>query len=105
MIIIRTTCKNCGEVLLRSYDIQLHLRDKEDDSYFQFECPKCGKVGKGDADNKFIQILIANGVKPYSSDIPAEYTEPKSGSPITWDDILDFHIGLKNPNWIKELIV
>lgn len=103
MIIIRTTCENCGEVLLRSMDIQLHLREEDTASFYEFECPKCGKVGHGEADHHFVQILLANGVKPLESDVPEEFYEKKDGRPICWDDILDFHNNIQNNKFWSEL--
>jgi predicted RNA-binding Zn-ribbon protein involved in translation (DUF1610 family) len=103
MIIIRTKCENCGEVLVRSMDIQLHLHGDENPSFYQFDCPKCGKVGTGEADHNFIQILLANGVKPLESNIPDEFYEKKEGHPINWDDILDFHNSLRKPHFDQEL--
>lgn len=96
MIIIKTACKECGEVLLRSYDIQLHLTPDEAAGYYQFRCPNCGKTTSGEADHQFIKVLLANGIKPIDDVIPID-TE------LTWDDYLDFVLDLKRGKFEKEV--
>lgn len=98
MIIIRTVCDSCGEILVRSNDIHLHLSEDKSRDYFDFKCPRCGLAGSGEADEQFVRILIENGVKP---DVQKEIQFV--GGPLTWDDYLDFKLGLRKPLFYKEL--
>lgn len=102
MIIIRTTCKHCGEILIRSVDIHLHLGTNETRNYYEFKCPQCGEKGSGEADKQFVEILVSNGVK---LDEPAVINSQcvQGDELLSWDDYLDFKLALRGSQIYKEL--
>lgn len=102
MIVIRTTCKQCGEVLIRSIDVQLHLSENEAQNYYEFQCPQCGTTGGGMADKQFIEILVSSGVKPDEPVVThAQHQENKKA--LSWDDYLDFKLALRGSQIYEEL--
>ena len=46
------------------------------------------------AEVQVVELLVSAGVKLVRWDLPAELSEPKSGPPITYDDLLAFHFEL-----------
>lgn len=100
MIIIKTVCEKCGDILVRSKDIHLHLDSKQAHNYFEFQCPRCGQPGSGEADAEFVRILLANGVKP---DVDLQRHSVVCGAPLTWDDYLDFKLDLRQGIIYREL--
>lgn len=98
MIIIRTVCDQCGEILIRSSDVHLHLSGDRTHDYFEFECPRCGTYGCGEADEQFTKVLLQNGVKPDVEEVTKTIT-----TPLTWDDYLDFKLDLRRSIFDKEI--
>lgn len=100
---IRASCPTCGDVELTSDDVTALVCADTDDSSYAFQCPEClGAVVKP-ADARIIDLLVASGVRLNVWTLPAELDEPRSGSPITYDDLLAFHFELQQDGWFERM--
>jgi hypothetical protein len=55
------------------------------------------------ADERAIELLIAEGVTPCRWELPAELLEAHDGPPLNLDDLLDLHLLLEDPDWFQVL--
>lgn len=108
---IRATCPTCGEVDLQPDDIELHVVRPVDDpegvaagSSYTFFCAGCEDDVVKPADARIARLLTTGGVP-----IRVEYEtvghpeNPPAGSPLTYDDLLDFHLLLQTEDWLPAL--
>jgi hypothetical protein len=67
-------------------------------------CPSCRLIVNKPAEDRVVELLASAGVKIVNWDLPAELSEPKSGPPITYDDLLAFHFELSAEDWLDHVI-
>lgn len=116
MVIIKTTCPNCGEVDLTADKVQLRIAIGGVGSSYAFDCPACSDRIRKPADSRVVQLLIQGGIAPEiigdeEAEAESMHGEPASrqatarelhpataGRPgrqvaptITYDDLLEFH--------------
>lgn len=103
MILVEVACQHCGLIRLAIKKFSLFVDPKSGDSFFTFACPSCNRVNKYPADDYIVEVLTFNGVMPHVWEKTLEMLEPKEGRPLTMDDLLDFHIELKDPKWFEKL--
>ncbi|CAN5703406.1 hypothetical protein BH18ACT15_BH18ACT15_15220 [soil metagenome] len=102
MTTIKATCPQCGEVDLAPDDIRLTIGTS--DKRYGFSCPTCSDYIEKAADDRVVRLLLSGGVLPVVMDVPAEVLEPKAGgSPISPDDLLEFHELLATDGWFDAL--
>ena len=101
---IRATCPTCGEVELTPDDIELRVCTHAPASYYQFECPLCDEAIQKPADDRVVQLLISGGVSATVWELPDEVREQRDGPVPTFDDVLDFHLLLKQEDWFDTLL-
>lgn len=93
MATFTTTCPRCGSVSLAADRIELRVvsDDVQPDCY-TFTCPLCRQRIWKPADTSVVRLLRGGGVTPIpiEDSAPAE-TPPPGLSPLTHDDLLDFH--------------
>ena len=103
MALIRATCSECGDVELRSRDLEVRICYDTSASTYLFRCPVCRMTEVKPADEQIVDILVAAGVKCVEWRLPAELGERPTGAPITHDDVLDFHEILRDESWFQRL--
>ena len=103
MTTIRATCPTCGEVELTPDDIELRVCTHSPASYYQFSCPLCSEQVQKPADDRVVQLLISGGVSATVWELPEEANETRSGPVFTFDDLLDLHLLLEEPDWFDRL--
>ncbi len=94
MTTIKASCPGCGEVELTSDDIRLRVCSHGALSYYTFTCPECVQQVRKPADDHIVSLLMSGGVNAEVWEVPAEALEPKSGTPLSYDDLLDFLLQL-----------
>ena len=94
MTTIKASCPTCGEVELTAADMRLMVCTSAPLSYYAFHCPSCGDEIRKPADDHVISLLMSGGVKASVWEVPQEALEPRSGSTLTYDDLLDFALQL-----------
>jgi hypothetical protein len=60
----------------------------------EFECPGCARLNLVRLGSLDAATLIAAGVRESEGLAPFELLEGRSGPPISWDDLIDFHQAL-----------
>jgi hypothetical protein len=95
-------CPECGDLELAAEQLWLVLPSLGE-AHYDFICPTCDEHVRhvaGEAAIAFLAALIA----VEEIDVPAEAIEPKSGPPLTVDDVLDFSLELESGDWAAELL-
>lgn len=111
---IRATCPDCGEVDLSSCDVVLRVEDNVSGSAttYRFECPDCDGTIVKPADQRVTRLLAAGGVAlqypgaemfdlALARLVRGECPRP---TPITADDLLDFHELLTASDFVTDLL-
>ena len=62
------------------------------------------KVRGSMAEPRVVELLVTSGVRLVTWSLPAELDEPRSGDPITHDDLLDFHEVLESDDWMDAIV-
>ena len=104
MALIRATCSECGDVELRSRDLEVRICSDTDTGTYIFRCPVCRMTEVKPADDQIVDILVAAGVRCTEWALPSELHERPTGEPITHDDVLDFHHLLDDESWYDTLV-
>jgi hypothetical protein len=100
---IRASCEDCGDVELSTEDLQVRVCSHDNRGTYVFRCPACQMSVVKAAESRIIDLLIASGVKMETWDLPAELSEPRSSTPLTHDDLIDFHRLLQGDEWFDAL--
>jgi hypothetical protein len=89
-------CAWCGPVTLSASDLVVHVsvRTERADALFEFDCPRCLRTNLRGVDGPDVLTLNSAGVAVRRDAAPFELLEERSGPPIGWDDLLDFHQAL-----------
>ena len=104
MTTIKASCPQCSEVELTAEDIVLRIGTNHISNTYGFTCPTCGRFVQKPADERVVRLLLSGGVVPVPVHVPAEALEPRFGPPITYDDIIDFHLMLQHDDWLEDLM-
>jgi hypothetical protein len=91
---VRATCAACGDVELGTCELQVQVCSGVAGGTYSFVCPRCHLIVNKPAEMRTIDLLVSAGVKLVRLAFPAELSEPKSGPPIAYDDLLAFHFEL-----------
>ena len=94
MTTIKASCPSCGEVELTRTDVSLMVCSHAPLSYYCFSCPSCADEVRKPADDHVVSLLVSGGVPAKVWDLPAEALELHHGPTLTYDDLLDFALGL-----------
>lgn len=86
----RARCAWCGEVDLGREDLEVHVGSGSE-ALLEFTCPRCGRLNVRRLEPEDVVELAAVGVGPAPGSAPFELLEERSGPPIGWDDLIDFH--------------
>lgn len=103
MATIKATCPVCGDVRLRSRDLTVRVCAETDEGSYTFACPRCRERVARDATPRILSLLVSAGVRTEVWHQPAELQEPRTGPPISADDLLDFHMILTRDDWFDGL--
>ena len=104
MATIRASCPTCGDVELTSADVTALVCSTTNEGSYAFRCPTCEIVVTKPAEPKVVDLLVSTGVRLSVWQLPAELSEPKSGPPISYDDLLAFHFELQREGWFDRLL-
>jgi len=84
--------------------VQVQICSYDDAGSYSFLCPECRIIVNKPAEKPIIDLLISAGVQVHTWELPAELSEPKTGPPITYDDLLAFHFDLESEHWLEQMI-
>jgi hypothetical protein len=102
--VIKASCSECGDVELSTGDMMVRVCTQVDQASYIFRCPSCRMSVAKKAERRIVELLVASGVRIERWDLPQEMFEEKLGSPISHDDLIDFHRLLQADDWFDELL-
>ena len=100
---IRASCGACGDVELTTAEVSVQICTDDGRGTYAFRCPSCATTVSKPAEPRIIELLVSSGVRMSTWSMPAEMAEPRTGAPISHDDLLDFHALLKCDDWLDRL--
>ena len=103
MATIRASCPDCGDVELTTGDVAVRICTANNQGSYSFRCPGCRLAVAKDAPTRVVDLLVSSGVRMTMWELPGELHEPRSGRPISHDDLLDFHALLAGDDWFERL--
>ena len=90
---VHTRCPWCGLVELLVSELTCSgAGPGEDRGLCQFTCPECSRPVFVAVSPSDVALLWTEGAG--EGCLPLELLEPHSGPPLSWDDLLDFHLAL-----------
>jgi hypothetical protein len=95
---IKVTCPECGDIDLQPYDLELSVAPTW--ATYKFHCNECGEPVRKPADPEIVDLLSGAGVPTVV--IPAEVFEPRNGPVISYDDVLDFALALRDDSTVDR---
>ena len=101
---IRASCPTCGDVELTSRDVSVQVCASNNQGSYAFRCPECMLAVSKLAEQRIVDLLVSSGVRLSVWSMPAELEERREGPPISYDDLLDFHLLLQEDNWFERLL-
>lgn len=104
MATIRATCPTCGDVELTTPDLTVQVCGDNSQGSYTFRCPECTMAVARQAEPRIVDLLVSSGVQMRVWRLPAELHEPKTGKPLTWNDVMEFHDLLQRPDWFDQLL-
>ena len=91
--LLEARCAWCGPVRFEPPGLRVHVGSGAD-ALFEFDCPRCGRSTLGPLVPTDVDVLVAAGAPRHRGRAPFELLERRSGPPIGWDDLIDFHQAL-----------
>jgi hypothetical protein len=102
--VIKASCHDCGDVELGVDDLEVRVSTEGDQGSYVFRCPTCLMSVAKPAEPRIVEMLVASGVTLVQWRLPAELFELRVGSPITHDDLIDFHRLLQADDWFDAVV-
>ena len=103
MATIRASCPDCGDVELTTRDMTVRVCAEDQRGAYAFRCPRCRMAVTKPAEQRIVDLLVSSGVTLEVWRLPAELSEQRVGSPLTHDDLLEFHEILQGDGWFTDL--
>jgi len=91
---VEARCAWCGVVRLEADDLEIHAGRTGHGGLLEFRCPACDRLNLRRLTPRDVEVLEGVGIEPVGRPAPFELMEHRSGPPITWDDLLEFHLEL-----------
>jgi len=101
---IRASCPTCGDVELTTRDVTVQVCSSNNEGSYSFLCPHCRLAVSKPAEARIVDLLVSSGVRLSVWHMPAELDEPRSGDPISYDDLLEFHFQLQQEGWFERMV-
>lgn len=88
---VRASCPDCGDIEIRTDEVQVRVCADDGTGSYAFRCPSCRMAAGKPADARVVHLLVSWGAPLTMWRLPAELSEPRHGPPLTHDDLLAFH--------------
>jgi len=102
-VVIKADCPDCGVVRLRTGDLTVRVNTDDGSGAYCFRCASCGTAVSHEANESVRDLLGLAGVRVEEWHWPAELEERPVGPALTTDDLLDFHLALRDDAWPDRL--
>ena len=95
-VTLEARCAWCGPVRMTAPALCVRVGPRRPaEAMFEFLCPSCGRHNFGPLGRPEVDALARVGVPASAGPAPFELLEHRSGPPISWDDLIDFHDELR----------
>lgn len=101
--VVRATCATCGDIEMTPQDVCVRVCVDVPMHSYTFSCPVCGLPTGRPIDGQLAELLVTSGSPATLWHLPAEMHEPRGGTPLTYDDLLDFHEVLEGSDWLDQI--
>lgn len=88
-------CPHCGPLLVELGRIEVHVNPQEGFGVYVFACPRCAELVAGGSRER-VDELVRLGARRWELRTPG-------APPVTYDDLLDLHNGLRDDVAWSEL--
>jgi predicted RNA-binding Zn-ribbon protein involved in translation (DUF1610 family) len=104
--VVQASCPSCGpvEVSARAFSCGVDLRGTRR-GLCQFTCPTCARLVFLGTAPVAADVLLDQGAHPFAGAAPFELLEVHRGEPLSWDDLLDFHLAVSATPSPQEEVV
>lgn len=100
---IKANCPECGVVRLGTQDLTVRVCADNGSGAYSFRCAHCGAAVSQPAGEDVCELLTRAGCEVVEWRWPEELGERPGGPGFTVDDLLDFHLLLRDDAWNTEL--
>jgi hypothetical protein len=102
-VVIKADCPGCGVVRLGAPDVTVRVCADDGSGAYTFQCPRCATAVSHPAAPDTCALLVTSGVRAVEWRWPDELERRPDGPPFTVDDLLDFHLLLRDDRWCSQL--
>lgn len=99
--LVQAECPTCGAVVVEASALACGISDAEEAGLCELPCPTCDQRLLIPISPIEISSLLLLGAHKTPS-LPFELLEAHSGSPVTWDEVLDLHVELESQPFPQE---
>ncbi len=91
---LRTNCPTCGVIEVPLERVRLERDRRQGLTTYSVHCIQCDDWRLWVADNHTLAVLLEAGLRPVE-------LQP-TATPLTYDDLLDLHAALEQPDWFER---
>jgi hypothetical protein len=102
-VVIKADCPGCGVVRLGTGDLTVRVCADDGSGAYCFRCRNCGAAVNHVATPSVCELLVMAGCRQVEWRWPEELSERRDGPALTVDDLLDFHVLLRDDEWSARL--
>ena len=88
---------------LKASELTVRVCSDDERGSYCFRCPECRRAVAKDASRRIVDLLVSSGVRMQVWRLPAELHEVHEGLAFVPDDLLDFHLLLREDGWFDAL--
>ena len=103
-VLIVVHCDDCRDVRVRTCDVTLRNCVDDDSWAYWFVCPSCHQRNAAGTERVAALEAVAAGSTLELWHLPAELDQRSYGPALCGVDLLEFHLGFTEPDWIDELL-
>ena len=102
--LVQADCPVCGEVIAQASALVCGVSEADEAALCEFPCPGCERLLLLPLAPVEVPTLVLLGARTARS-LPFELLEAHSGSPVSWDEVLDLHFELERQRFPQRELV
>jgi hypothetical protein len=92
---MEATCQWCGGVEVAVSDVRCEIATGAGEGLCEFTCPQCSRLVLRRVPARGVAALRSVGARPLAGAVPFELLESHPARSLSWDDVLDVSIALR----------
>ena len=101
-VVIRAQCPWCGPVTLKPSEMACAHEPRGQVALCEFSCPHCGRLVFIPVQPEHLGPLQSRGLQRPAGAIPLELLERHRGPALSWDEVLDLHLALRQTAYPQD---